>query len=572
MDTGVEVCAASSECDDGEFCNGPEMCLPGAPEAGPDGCVPGTPPCSGGECDEATDRCVCAGPPDADGDGHDSLACGGADCDDGNALVNPGVEEVCDSAGVDEDCDPSTLAGSADGDRDGDGFVSAECCNGGACGDDCDDATRFVAPGIEEICNARDDNCDGEVDEAGAFCPVGMCMSNRCRAVPWERVFGAADDDPLFGVAVDSAGVIYLGVNNDTATDIDGDGTDELSAAYLVALEADGRFRFVTSVSTVSAIGLAILKDGTAVVVGTSTGFARFSTVDGAAMGEPVLLGVPGASVSDVQAIGATEAGVVAAVSFRTGASSMLELVLVDPFGTELARRRFDGSSGVYEFQSFDVNDPYMAMIANTDGSYEIAGTAVDQRHVVVLDTSLDPLWARSTVTALSVAVSATGGAALAGRFTGELAPPWTANSWTADGTDGYLAVFSPAGEPVYTRIHTGPGSTIHAGLAYDGRDSLFEAGSFIGELPMAPRGTLGPAVEGADAFYAHVDASSDFTLDALAVSGPRFESVLAVRVDAFGALLVVGSFNWSGVTLPSGTFYAGVNRNNLFVLRVASF
>ena len=40
---------------------------------------------------------------DADEDGYDSLQCGGTDCDDGSADVNPDVAEKCD--GIDNDCD-----------------------------------------------------------------------------------------------------------------------------------------------------------------------------------------------------------------------------------------------------------------------------------------------------------------------------------------------------------------------------------------------------------------------------------------------------------------------------------
>ncbi len=106
---------------------------------------------------------------DVDGDGFESLTCGGSDCDDGDVTVNPEAREVCDGAGdlVDEDCDPSTLG---DRDSDGDGEVSASCCNPGlegvlACGTDCNDGDVSVRRTAQELCNERDDDCDGEVDE-----------------------------------------------------------------------------------------------------------------------------------------------------------------------------------------------------------------------------------------------------------------------------------------------------------------------------------------------------------------------------------------------------------------------
>lgn len=100
---------------------------------------------------------------DADGDGVASVAHGGADCDDSDPNRYPGNTEVCDAAGHDEDCDPSTF-GNRDYDRDG--FPDAACYNqDGASGTDCDDRDRSVYPTQGEVCNHKDDNCDGAWDE-----------------------------------------------------------------------------------------------------------------------------------------------------------------------------------------------------------------------------------------------------------------------------------------------------------------------------------------------------------------------------------------------------------------------
>jgi len=93
---------------------------------------------------------TCCG--DVDGDGYYDDTCGGADCDDGSAAVNPVAEEVCD--GLDNDCDINTdeLA-----DSDGDGYT--------ICADDCDDFDAAVYPWAEEVCDGLDNDCSLDTDE-----------------------------------------------------------------------------------------------------------------------------------------------------------------------------------------------------------------------------------------------------------------------------------------------------------------------------------------------------------------------------------------------------------------------
>ncbi|WP_196140311.1 putative metal-binding motif-containing protein [Aliikangiella sp. G2MR2-5] len=110
------------------------------------------------------EQCVTA---DADGDGIDSIACGGSDCDDNDPNRYPGNVEVADGRGHDEDCDPSTHGGR---DLDGDGFESATAFNldaGGTriSGLDCDDTRADVNPATSEVCDGIDNNCDGVIDE-----------------------------------------------------------------------------------------------------------------------------------------------------------------------------------------------------------------------------------------------------------------------------------------------------------------------------------------------------------------------------------------------------------------------
>lgn len=105
---------------------------------------------------------------DADGDGHNSLAYNGDDCDDTNPNKFPGNPEVADFEGFDEDCNPDTIGVM---DKDGDGFTDWRVFNKddkgriSKRGDDCDDNDRSVHPRSTEVCDGKDNDCDGDVDE-----------------------------------------------------------------------------------------------------------------------------------------------------------------------------------------------------------------------------------------------------------------------------------------------------------------------------------------------------------------------------------------------------------------------
>jgi alpha-tubulin suppressor-like RCC1 family protein len=162
-----EQCTSSAMCDDGNFCNGEETCDPASSFASTRGCVPGLPPCGADTfCDNDAGVCtVLCG--DGDGDGHDGVPCGGDDCDDTNPGRFPGNLEVCDAFDVDEDCNPLTF-GTLD--EDDDGHVDLACCNEDTagmryCGDDCADQRRDTRPGMPEVCDGIDNDCDTMLDE-----------------------------------------------------------------------------------------------------------------------------------------------------------------------------------------------------------------------------------------------------------------------------------------------------------------------------------------------------------------------------------------------------------------------
>ena len=101
------------------------------------------------------------------------------DCDDTEPAAFPGNPEVCD--GVDNDCNDEVDDAPTDGtpyflDADADGYGDAtdalDACDlpDGRVEDatDCDDTDPAVNPAAVEACNGIDDDCDTEIDEAGA--------------------------------------------------------------------------------------------------------------------------------------------------------------------------------------------------------------------------------------------------------------------------------------------------------------------------------------------------------------------------------------------------------------------
>lgn len=137
---------------------------------------------------------------DFDGDGYGGITSGYAidcavrqgyatqamDCDDNNEKINPGMTEICDN--VDNNCDGnideglSTTTFCQDDDGDGHGILSGTRAIGcgqkgfGLCDGDCNDKDAKIFPGAVEVCNNRDDDCDGRIDDgARPTCGLGWC-------------------------------------------------------------------------------------------------------------------------------------------------------------------------------------------------------------------------------------------------------------------------------------------------------------------------------------------------------------------------------------------------------------
>ncbi len=177
-------CCEDSECSNGIFCDGVEVCdrgrcEPGLPRTCDDGLA-----CTRDECDEARNLCVsaplheecddgdrCTGEERCNptGSGVDERGCVAGSplrCDDGDACT----DDYCEAG----EC--RTRIRDADGDGHGD-YDCAICDpeDPRSCerGDDCNDADPTVYPGAVEICDdGQDNNCDRVRDYADPACAV----------------------------------------------------------------------------------------------------------------------------------------------------------------------------------------------------------------------------------------------------------------------------------------------------------------------------------------------------------------------------------------------------------------
>jgi hypothetical protein len=167
-------------CDDGQFCNGVEVCDPALD------CQPGVPvscedgvPCTADSCDEVADTCATV--PD-DAACADGVFCNGAEvcdpvidcqagtpptCDDGQVCTDDACEPVADACENVFDLTNDPTCPSLCPDVDGDGFSSASICGTV----DCDDGNPQVNPAAAEICGDDIDNdCNQLVDAADGAC------------------------------------------------------------------------------------------------------------------------------------------------------------------------------------------------------------------------------------------------------------------------------------------------------------------------------------------------------------------------------------------------------------------
>jgi hypothetical protein len=108
--------------------------------------------------------------------------CEGAGC----VACNPKGDDPCD--GYDNDCD-GVIDDGPKSDHDGDGYKvcgTVDPTTGKQILIDCNDNDKTISPAGHEVCNGKDDNCDGIIDNPNLVCPAGetcvpttgQCISN----------------------------------------------------------------------------------------------------------------------------------------------------------------------------------------------------------------------------------------------------------------------------------------------------------------------------------------------------------------------------------------------------------
>jgi hypothetical protein len=444
--------------------------------------------CEDPDC-EGSVECAPEGPPpvdpdpapvDADGDGYaGDRDADPRDCDDEDAAVNPGAEEL-PYTGVDEDCDPAT----PDDDLDGDGVGVAE---------DCDDADPEVRPGaaelpysgVDEDCDPAtpDDDLDGDGVGVDADCDEGDPAVGAGAAAACGHPARAA-----FAVFPEAAGM-ELGSALRMAGDLDGDGAPDL------LLGARGAGRGAGAVYLVSGAELAAAGPGglsTAGLPAPWTGGARFDYLgegdrlralpdldgDGAA---ELLIGSPNADPGGYANAGEVYLISAAAAGGEAGAAAGLRVqgrAAADKLGQALEAADLDGD-GLPELLVSSPQDDEGA--TNAGALFVFSGDALAAALAGGAGT-LAPADADGALTGAFQQAIGFGALSTGLDATGDGLPDLLLGASDADApgaVDAGLALLLPGGAALLTRrAAAGAAVATATGLAYD--DQLGSSGLLL--------------------------------------------------------------------------------------------
>jgi uncharacterized repeat protein (TIGR01451 family) len=236
---GLEICdgkdndcnglvddGASASCDDGDFCNGVEVCVAGSCQPGAAPSCDDQDPCTADSCDP-TAGCIHTALADGTGCDDGNACTQGDSCQGGSCLGAPVVCAALDQCHVAGTCDPATgmcsNPAAADGAAcdDGNACTQTDSCQGGSCVggsavvctalDQCHAAgTCDPATGICSNPAALDGTAcdDGNACTSGDACHTGACTSTAIPGcVPCTTAADCSDGNSCTTDICDASGV-----------------------------------------------------------------------------------------------------------------------------------------------------------------------------------------------------------------------------------------------------------------------------------------------------------------------------------------------------------------------------
>ncbi len=201
-------------------------------------------------CNGKDDDCNPDGLDEADVDGDTYMVCEG-DCDDNNSAINPGALEICDN--LDNDCNNETADGQSED------WFNTNC--DGLDNDLCEEGMYSCTTGVQicsdvsanniELCNGLDDDCNNEtVDGSGETTPLnkkqeGICLGSKqiCNG-NWTDNYNLSGyetvENSCDGLDNDCDSNIDENITKTFYEDSDGDGYGNLDISQIACEQPDG--------------------------------------------------------------------------------------------------------------------------------------------------------------------------------------------------------------------------------------------------------------------------------------------------------------------------------------------
>jgi len=383
---------------------------------------------------------------DADGDGYTDGTTQ-VSCEQPAGYVSQAQTGDCDDN--DKNMNPNTVW-FKDKDKDGytDGTTEVSCTKpsdeyvSSATSGDCNDSDSSMNPGRTEICDSKDNNCNGQIDEGfnvGQSCTVGV---GECARAGQYVCKGDGSGTECNAVAGTPTTEICDGKDNDCDGQTDEGnvcGSASTFAKTIGGSSDDGAFSIIQS------------SDGGYVVAGGTESFGAgeddFYVVKLDSNGNVVWTKTIGGSLTDVaySIIQSSDGGYVVAgrtSSFGAGRDDFY-VVKLDSSGNVLWTKTIGGSS----------DDGASSIMQSSDGGYVVAGetrsfgAGEDDFYVVKLDSNGNVVWTKTIGgsdldVATSIIQSSDGGYVVAG-YT---------YSFGAGAADFYVVKLDSSGNVVWTK------------------------------------------------------------------------------------------------------------------------